>query len=49
MTRRWLSWRKIYGNFTLSSPLSSEMTAFVSKMNAALHNAFSPTVTLEEA
>jgi hypothetical protein len=49
MTRRWLSWRKIYGNFTLSSPLSSEMRAFVSKMNAALDGVFSPTVTLEEA
>jgi hypothetical protein len=49
MTGRWLSWRKIYGNFTLSSPLSSEMRAFVSKMNAALDGAVSPTVTLEEA
>jgi hypothetical protein len=49
MTRRWLSWRKTYGNFTLSSPLSSEMRAFVGKMNVALDGAFSPTVTLEEA
>jgi hypothetical protein len=49
MTRRWLSWRKTYGDFTLSSPLSSEMRAFVGKMNAALDGAVSPTVTLEEA
>jgi hypothetical protein len=34
MTRRWLSWRKICGNFTLSLPLSSEMRAFVSKCGA---------------
>jgi hypothetical protein len=49
MTRRWLSWRKTYGDFTLSAPLSSEMRAFVGKMNAALDGACSPTVTLEEA
>jgi hypothetical protein len=46
MTRRWLSWRKTYGDFTLSSPLPSAMRAFVAKMNAALGDAFSP--TLEE-
>jgi hypothetical protein len=39
MTRRWLGWRKIYGDFTLSSPLSSEMRAFVGKMNATLDGA----------
>jgi hypothetical protein len=49
MTRRWLSWRKIYGDFTLPSPLSSAMSSFVAKMNAALDGAFSPTMTLEEA
>jgi hypothetical protein len=31
MTGRWLSWRKTYGDFTLSSPLSSEMRAFVAR------------------
>jgi hypothetical protein len=41
--------RKTYGDFTLSSPLSSAMRAFVGKMNAALDGAFSPTVTFEEA
>jgi hypothetical protein len=49
LTRRWLSWRKIYGDFTLSSPLSRAMRAFVVKMNGVVDGAFSPTVTLEEA
>jgi hypothetical protein len=49
MSRRWPGWRKTYGDFTLSSPLSTGMRAFVGKMNVALDGAFSPTVTLEEA
>ena len=31
------------------APLSSAMSAFVGKMNAALDGVFSPSVTLEEA
>ena len=43
MTRRWLGWRKSYGDFTLSPPWSSTMRAFVIKMNVALDGAVSPT------
>jgi hypothetical protein len=31
---RWLGWRKSYGDFTLPSPLSCAMSAFVGKVNA---------------
>jgi hypothetical protein len=35
MTRRWSGWREIYGDFTLETPLSLAMKAFVIKLEAA--------------
>jgi hypothetical protein len=35
MTRRWPAWRRTYGDFRLSPPLSEAMEAFVAKMKGA--------------